>query len=100
MSPSVSLVSCEPLPRVAGSLAGMRWRMVIFSGPMRTSLTSSRRTRWRSSVPAGAGGGGAGAGGGGEGAAVVAGGGGVRAVGGGGGGGPAGGGGGGGGGAP
>lgn len=28
----------------------MRWRMVILSGPMRTSLTSSRRTRWCSST--------------------------------------------------
>jgi hypothetical protein len=28
----------------------MRWRMVTFAGPMRTSLTSSRRTRRRSSV--------------------------------------------------
>src|ERR1022692_114148 len=33
----------RPSPR-----AGMRCRMVIFSGPMRMSLTSSRRTRWRS----------------------------------------------------
>ena len=32
--------------------AGMRCRMVIFSGPMRTSLTSSRSTRWRSSTVA------------------------------------------------
>src|SRR2546423_602453 len=30
----------------------MRCRMVIFSGPMRMSLTSSRRTRWRSSTVA------------------------------------------------
>ena len=28
----------------------MRWRMVIFSGPMRMSWTRARRTRWRSSV--------------------------------------------------
>ncbi len=33
----------------AGVPGGMRCRMVIFSGPMRTSLTSSRSTRWRSS---------------------------------------------------
>ena len=31
---------------------GMRCRMVIFSGPMRMSLTRSRRTRWRSSTVA------------------------------------------------
>ena len=32
--------------------AGMQCRMVIFSGPMRTSLTSSRSTRWQSSIVA------------------------------------------------
>ncbi len=34
------------------SRIGMRWRMVIFSGPTRTSLTSSRRIRWRSGTVA------------------------------------------------
>ena len=48
MSPSVSVVSWWLPPLVAGSRTGMRWRMVIFSGPMRTSLTSRRSTRWRS----------------------------------------------------
>ncbi|MDT5053512.1 MAG: hypothetical protein QOF66_1878, partial [Mycobacterium sp.] len=31
---------------------GMEWRMVIFSAPTRTSLTSRRRTRWRSATVA------------------------------------------------
>src|SRR6266851_1669691 len=51
MSPSVSLGSCSGWP-VVRSRTGMRCRMVIFSGPMRTSLTSSRRTRWRSGTSA------------------------------------------------
>src|SRR5205814_2233109 len=51
MSPSVSVVSWPPFPPL-GWRAGMRWRMVIFSGPTRTSWTTARRTRWRSSVVA------------------------------------------------
>ena len=41
MSPSVSVVSWWP-PPLDGSRPGMRWRMVIFSGPMRTSWARAR----------------------------------------------------------
>ena len=48
----VRLVSSWPRAVERSARVGMRCRMVIFSGPMRTSLTSSRSTRWRSSTVA------------------------------------------------
>ena len=51
-SPSVSGSGSRcRVPELPGR-AGMRCRMVIFSGPMRMSLTSSRGIRWRSSAVA------------------------------------------------
>ncbi|WP_245713664.1 reverse transcriptase domain-containing protein [Nocardia vaccinii] len=47
-SPSWSVLSAEGVLSPVRSRMGIRWRMVIFSGPMRTSLTSSFITRWRS----------------------------------------------------
>ena len=46
----VGVVGVSSVVGGAFSRMGMRWRMVILSGPMRTSLTSSRSTRWRSSM--------------------------------------------------
>jgi RNA-directed DNA polymerase len=49
-SPSVSVLAGCWSVLVVRSRMGMRCRMVIFSGPMRTSLTSSRRMCWRCST--------------------------------------------------
>ena len=46
----MSVLSACWASSVVRSRMGMRCRMVILSGPMRTSLTSSRSTRWRSST--------------------------------------------------
>ena len=52
VSPSESVSGLLSGVLVVRSRCGMEWRMVILSGPTRTSLTSSRRTRWRSATVA------------------------------------------------